>query len=239
MRWRKNSKKRQHKKLFVRKIFDEIAQKYDIISHILSFGIDIYWRKKLIKMVSKEDHPKILDMATGTAVLAIKAAQRTKAKIDAYDISTEMLAKARLKVRKKNLASQITLKEQDCEVLEMENYFNAIMVGFGIRNFYNTQSGLKSMFEALKKNGKLYILEFSTPENPIFKRIYFLYLSIFLPLIGMIFTGKKYAYQYFQESIKKYPSGKAFVEIMESVGFSDIKTHKMTGGIVTIYIAEK
>ncbi len=239
MKWRKNNKKRQHKKLFVRKIFDEIAQKYDIISHILSFGIDIYWRKKLIQIVCKEDHQKILDMATGTAVLAIKAAQQSKAKIEAYDISTEMLAKARLKVRKKKLAAQITLKEQDCEILEMENCFNAIMVGFGIRNFYDTESGLKSMYEALKKNGKLYILEFSTPENTFFRKFYFLYLSIFLPLIGMIFTGKKYAYQYFQESIKKYPSGKAFIEIMERLGFLNIKTHKMTGGIVTIYIAEK
>jgi len=239
MKLKKHFNEKIEKKAFVRKVFNEIAPRYDLVNHLLSFGIDYRWRKKLIKMMSEKNPQRILDIATGTGDLAIKAAKKTTAHIDGYDIAENMLVKAKEKVERKKLSKRISFEEKDCENLGKSDVFDAVIMGFGIRNFNNTQKTLESILTALKKDGSCYILEFSTPETKFFRKLYFFYLSVFLPLIGWLFTGNRHAYLYFQKSIKGFYSGNDFLELMTKAGFSKVKQHKMTAGIASIYIGVK
>jgi len=241
MKLKKHSKslKITQKKTFVTKVFNEIAPRYDLVNHLLSFGIDYWWRRKLIKIMRKENPQHILDIATGTGDLAIKAAKKTTALIEGYDIAQKMLVKAQKKIEKKNLTKRIRFEERDCENIGKENVFDAVIMGFGIRNFNNTKQTLESIVSALKEDGSCYILEFSTPETTFFRKLYFFYLSAFLPLIGGLFTGNRRAYQYFQQSIKDFYSGNDFLNLMSEAGFKEVKQHKMTAGIASIYIGKK
>jgi demethylmenaquinone methyltransferase/2-methoxy-6-polyprenyl-1,4-benzoquinol methylase len=241
MKLKKNSNKPEEtkKKAFVTNVFNEIAPKYDFVNHLLSFGIDYWWRKKLINIMSKGKPHSILDIATGTGILAIKSAKKTTAQISAYDISKQMLIKAEKNIKRKKLEKRIALKEKDCENLEKENAFDAIIMGFGIRNFNDPKQSLNSILTALKENGNTYILEFSKPSSKIFRKIYFAYLSVFLPIIGGLFTGNMRAYRYFQKSIKNFYSGKDFLKLMTEIGYKEVRQYKMTAGIASIYIGKK
>ena len=170
-------------------MFDNIAGNYDFLNHFLSMGIDIYWRKKLVKRLTKQAPKNILDVATGTGDLAIAMLKATPDKITGIDISNGMLEIGRKKIKEKGLEDKISLQQADSENLPFEdNDFDAVCVSFGARNFENLEKGLSEMFRVLKPGGKLYILEFSQPDIFPFKQIYQFYFRYILPLLGKIIS---------------------------------------------------
>ena len=188
----KNKKKKQ-----IQHMFNNIAKSYDFLNHFLSLGIDIYWRKKMIKAIlSVNQNPNlILDIATGTGDVAVMAAKYTKAKITAIDISENMLEIAKKKIEKYKLTNQIKIQFGDSESHSFKNNsYDAITVGFGIRNFENREKGIKEIYRILKKNGILVILEPCTPIFFPFKQLYYIYMHYILPFIGKIISKDNYAY---------------------------------------------
>lgn len=228
------------KKEQVAKMFDNIAGNYDFLNHFLSLGIDIYWRKKLVEKLSKQSPKNILDVATGTADLAIEMLKVTPDKITGVDISNGMLEIGRKKIKKKALEDKISLQEADSENLPFEdNYFDAVCVSFGARNFENLEKGLSDMCRVLKPGGKLYILEFSQPNIFPFKQLYQFYFKYVLPLLGKFISKDNAAYNYLPESVSAFPYGKKLNKIIEKCGYNKAKDHSLTLGIASIYIAEK
>ena len=228
------------KKEQVAKMFDNIAGNYDFLNHFLSMGIDIYWRKKLVKRLTKQAPKNILDVATGTGDLAIAMLKATPDKITGIDISNGMLEIGRKKIKEKGLEDKITLQQADSENLPFEdNNFDAVCVSFGARNFENLEKGLSEMFRVLKPGGKLYILEFSQPDIFPFKQIYQFYFRYILPLLGKVVSNDNDAYNYLPESVNAFPYGKKLNKIIENCGYNKAQDHSLTMGIASIYIAEK
>lgn len=222
----------------VRDMFNNIAHRYDFLNHFLSLGIDRRWRKKTISEMSKVPHSTILDVATGTADLAIEAACLHPEKISGIDISEKMLEIGRQKLQEKNLDKLITLQTADSENLPFANgQFDVAMVAFGVRNFQNLEKGLSEMKRVIRANGHIFILEFSRPEKVPVKQFYSFYSRFILPFFGKIFSGDKSAYNYLPTSIKNFPSGKEMEMVLTGVGYSKIKIVPLTFGIVTLYIA--
>jgi demethylmenaquinone methyltransferase/2-methoxy-6-polyprenyl-1,4-benzoquinol methylase len=198
------------KKEQVSEMFDNIAKNYDFLNRFLSFRFDVLWRKKAIKLL-KGDNPKIiLDVATGTADVALETyKQLNPEKIIGVDISNEMLAVGRTKIAKKELSDIITLENGDSENLRFEsNTFDAITVAFGVRNFENLEKGLGEMQRVLKKGGKLVVIEFSQPTIFPFKQLYNFFFKYILPTIGKLISKDPKAYKYLYESVQAFPDGK-------------------------------
>ncbi|MDG2437262.1 MAG: bifunctional demethylmenaquinone methyltransferase/2-methoxy-6-polyprenyl-1,4-benzoquinol methylase UbiE [Polaribacter sp.] len=228
------------KKEQVAKMFDNIAGNYDFLNHFLSMGIDIYWRKKLVKRLTKQAPKNILDVATGTGDLAIAMLKATPDKITGIDISNGRLEKEKKKIKEKGLEDKISLQQADSENLPFEdNDFDAVCVSFGARNFENLEKGLSEMFRVLKPGGKLYILEFSQPDIFPFKQIYQFYFRYILPLLGKVVSNDNAAYNYLPESVNAFPYGKKLNKIIENCGYNKAQDHSLTMGIASIYIAEK
>jgi demethylmenaquinone methyltransferase/2-methoxy-6-polyprenyl-1,4-benzoquinol methylase len=228
------------KKEQVEKMFNEIAFRYDLLNQLLSFGIHKRWRKKSIAFL-KENNPKlILDVATGTADFAIDAINLNPEKIIGIDISEEMLAIGRKKIEEKKLSDKIQLQQADSENLPFpENYFDAATVGFGVRNFENLEKGLSEVCRTLKKGGTFVILEFSIPEKFPMKQLYHFYLSTICPLAGKMVSKNPVAYEYLFKSVKNFPYGEKFKNILLNCGFSEVSIFPQTFGITTIYVAKK
>ena len=228
----------ENKKKEIKKMFNNIAKSYDTLNRILSLGIDVWWRKKAVKQLN---NPKIiLDVATGTADFAISAAKNTNATITGIDISDKMLEIGEKKIKKLNLENRITLKLGDAEETSFkENTFDAITIGFGVRNFENLDLGLKEMHRILKKNGQVAILEPSIPTLFPLKQIYNLYFQFLLPKIGGWFSRDTSAYSYLPNSVKSFPSKKQFLEKLKKIGFSKQRHISLSFGIVSLYIAIK
>lgn len=222
------------------KMFDRIANSYDFLNHFLSLGIDIYWRVRAIELLRKSNPKKILDVATGTADLGIAAVKLNPQKIIGIDISEKMLEIGKKKIHKLGLDHKIELILGDCENLPFkDNYFDAITVGFGVRNFENLKKGLSEMYRVLDKNGTVVILEFSKPKKFPLNYIFNFYFKNILPIVGKIISKDKEAYAYLPESVQKFPDGKDFLNIMKEVGFSNLKQIPLTFGIVSVYIGKK
>lgn len=222
-------------------MFDNIAPWYDFLNHFLSLGIDISWRKTTIAQL-KTQHPKqILDVATGTADLAIEAWRQLKPeKITGLDISYEMLEVGRGKLKQKKLGGVIELLLGDSENMPFaDNTFDAVTVAFGVRNFENLERGLAEMRRVLKPGGKAVVLEFSKPTLFPFRQLYHFYFSSILPFIGRFTSKDPRAYRYLYESVQAFPDGKDFVKRFESAGFRNATAQPLTLGIATIYVAEK
>lgn len=230
------SKKRQ-----VAKMFDNIAPKYDFLNHLLSLGIDISWRKKTIRAIAPYHPTQLLDVATGTADLAIEAAKTLKPeRIIGVDIANEMLEIGRKKLAKRSLDAVIQLETGDSENLRFaDETFDAVTVAFGVRNFENLEAGLSEMYRVLKHNGALAVLEFSTPTLFPFKQLYNFYFSSILPFIGRVTSKDTRAYSYLYESVQAFPDRQRFEAILKQIGFSSVKSKQLTLGICTLYIAEK
>jgi|TARA_B110000438_G_C15746064_1_gene620803 demethylmenaquinone methyltransferase/2-methoxy-6-polyprenyl-1,4-benzoquinol methylase len=235
-----NQKLKLSKKVQVKNMFDSISAEYDLLNRIMTFGNDIRWRKKIYK-IAKSDNPKdILDIATGTADIALELSKITESSIIGLDISEQMLEVGRKKINNKKLSNKVVLISGDAENLDYEKEsFDLVTIGFGVRNFENLEKGLKESHRVLRSKGKLIILETSVPENSIIKFFYFFFSRSFIPLIGSLFSKDKTAYQYLQKSAEKFPSGKNFILVLNKCGFSNVKVQTQMFGATSIYIAKK
>jgi len=230
----------ESKKKQVASMFDSIAGKYDFLNHFLSVGIDKLWRKKAISILKKYSPETIIDVATGTGDFAIQASKINPLKITGIDISEGMLEVGRKKIKKLNLDTIVTFSIGDSEnIHEENNSFDAATCAFGVRNFENLELGISEIYRVLKNKGVCIILEFSKPRAFPIKQIYFFYFSKILPLIGKFFSKDRRAYEYLPESVKEFPSGKEFIEVMKKAGFNHTKLKSLSFGIATIYIGEK
>ncbi len=230
----------EDKKHQIARMFNNISGRYDFLNHFLSLGIDRSWRRKAVSYLKKSNPKMILDIATGTGDLAIEISHMNPEKIFGVDISTDMLEIARNKIKKRGLNEVIQFLEGDSEQLIFEdNKFDAVSVAFGVRNFQNLEIGLSEMLRVLKPGGKLMILEFSQPTNPVFKKLYTFYSSAIAPKIGKAVSKDAAAYTYLNESVKAFPYGEEFCKILANVGYKDIHFHTLTFGVATIYLANK
>ena len=228
------------KKQQIAKMFDTISNEYDDLNRVISFGIDIKWRKKVVQIISKKEPTNILDIATGTGDLAINLTQTNATQIIGLDISEGMLDVGRKKIAKKQLNNTIDMIVGDSENLPFDdNSFDAITVAFGVRNFENLEIGLAEILRVLKPKGVFVVLETSVPVKFPLKQGYYIYTKALLPLIGRLFSKDKSAYRYLSESASKFPYGQAFNNILNKTGFINSKALPQTFGVATIYTATK
>ncbi|WP_299326174.1 bifunctional demethylmenaquinone methyltransferase/2-methoxy-6-polyprenyl-1,4-benzoquinol methylase UbiE [uncultured Maribacter sp.] len=228
------------KKEQVTKMFDTISKNYDGLNRVISFGIDIKWRKKVVEILKKEKPQSILDIATGTGDLAIALVKTGAKKIVGLDISPGMLAVGKDKVTDKKLNSTIEMVVGDSEKLTFEdNSFDAVTVSFGVRNFETLNTGMAEILRVLKPNGTLVVLETSVPTKTPYKQGYSFYTKNILPLIGKLFSKDDSAYGYLSESASVFPHGENFNNILREIGFIDVTNKPQTFGVASIYVAKK
>ncbi len=229
------------KKTQVAEMFDSIAGQYDTLNRFLSARIDLTWRKKAIRILKKENPRYILDVATGTADMALMAWKILgPEKIEGIDISTNMLDIGRKKIEKEGLKDKIHLHTGDSETINFaENTFDAVMVAFGVRNFENLEKGLLEMLRVLKPGGRLMVLEFSKPRRRAVRGLYNLYMGIVAPQVARWFRQNKEAYQYLCESANAFPDRHSFTDILKKLGYTDTGFESLTLGICCIYSARK
>lgn len=229
------------KKEQVSEMFDRIANRYDFMNRFLSAGIDVGWRIKAISLF-KGDKPKhLLDVATGTGDMAIRAAKMLQpAKITGIDISPGMLAVGRKKISAASLTTKIELLEADSENIPFPDaFFDGVMVAFGVRNFEHLEKGLQEIYRVLKPGAQLVVLEFSKPKIPVVQPLYRLYMNNVAPFFAQLFTKNKRAYQYLNESSKAFPDRDDFVRILDGAGFKNTYFKPLTFGICCVYSARK
>lgn len=228
------------KKQQVEEMFDSIAGKYDFLNRFFSAGIDMSWRKKTIGLLKKDNPKTILDIATGTADMAILACQLLNPeKVTGIDLSAEMLELGRKKVEKESFSSKIELLKGDAEAINFpENSFDAVTVAFGVRNFENLEKGLKEIYRVLKPGSILLILEFSKPRTG-FKQLYNLYMGIVAPEVARWFRQNKQAYQYLNRSSNTFPDRREFTDVLSRIGFTDAEYKPLSFGICCIYSGRK
>ena len=228
------------KKEQVRAMFNRIAPRYDLLNHTLSFGIDHFWRRNVVKLLCEYQAPMILDVATGTADLAIETCRLDPVAVYGVDISEKMLELARDKVNKKHLHMTVHLRQADSEDLPFEDqFFDAATVAFGVRNFENLQKGLTEIHRVLRPGGRLVVLEFSKPRTFPFKQLYHFYFHYILPFLGGVVARDKSAYAYLPESVKNFPEGVHFEAELKKAGLKPERSIPQTFGIATIYVATK
>jgi demethylmenaquinone methyltransferase / 2-methoxy-6-polyprenyl-1,4-benzoquinol methylase len=230
-----------NKKEQVAAMFNDIAFRYDFMNRFLSAGIDVSWRKKALKQLKALQPKTILDVATGTADVALMAAKMLQpASVTGIDISDGMLEIGRQKIAKAGLGNTIKLLNGDSETINFgDNTFDAVTVAFGVRNFQDLQKGLSEIKRVLKPGGKLVVLEFSRPKSTFAKGFYNLYMKKIAPGMGKLFSKNRSAYEYLDESIKKFPEGKSFTTILDNLGYSNTYCKPLSLGICSIYCGEK
>jgi len=225
---------------YVGKLFDSIAHRYDLLNHVLSFGLDFHWRRRAVRHLRQYSPAKILDVATGTADLAIAAATLNPQEIVGVDISQRMLERGKAKVERANLASKIRLERGSAESLPFdEGTFDATMVAFGARNFSNLEQGLREMYRVLAPGGVIIVLEFSTPRCALMRGAYRFYSRRVLPRIGGLISRNKEAYEYLPATVNEFPYGKDFADILRTIGFLRTEFIPLSFGIATIYTGHK
>lgn len=226
----------QSKKEEVATMFNNISAKYDFLNHFLSLGIDKLWRKKAIKMLGEVKPKRILDIATGTGDFAIESLKLNPEEVIGIDISAGMLDKGREKMVKRKIDHIITMKLGDSEDLPFEdNYFDGLTVGFGVRNFEHLEIGLAEMLRVVRPGGKLIILEFSKPKKFPIKQGFNFYSKNIIPILGKTISKDAKAYTYLPESVAAFPEGRDFETILEKLGYKEVKSTLVSGGIATIY----
>ena len=229
------------KKEQVADMFDKIAGKYDTMNRLLSARTDIGWRKKAISKLKKDKPLHILDVATGTADMALMAYKMLKpGQITGIDISEGMLELGRKKIDKEQLGHKIHLLPGDSETINFAaNTFDAVMVAFGVRNFENLENGLAEMLRVLKPGGRLIVLEFSKPQHKAVKSLYKLYMGIIAPRVARWFKQNKEAYQYLNKSADAFPDRHLFTDILKNVGYTETEYTPLSLGICCIYAGRK
>jgi len=228
------------KKEQVTTMFDAISGEYDGLNRVISFGIDVKWRKKVVRILKQRSPDKILDIATGTGDLAINLVETGASKIVGLDISQGMLEVGKKKVIQKDLSEKVEMIVGDSENLQFEdNSFDAVTVAFGVRNFENLEKGLSEIHRVLKPKGTLVILETSVPTKTPFKQGYTFYSKYVLPAIGKLFSKDRSAYRYLSESASVFPHGADFNNILGKIGFIGMENKPQTFGVASIYVATK
>lgn len=228
------------KKQQVEGMFDDIAQNYDFLNRLLSFRIDVLWRKKVIKLLKPFEPKQILDLATGTADLAIELTKLNPTKIIGGDLSAKMLAVGQTKIEARQLNNIIELVKTDAENMPFaDNQFDAITVAFGVRNFENLSKGLSEIKRVLKPGGQLVILEFSKVKTFPIKQFYHLYFRYITPTVGKLFSKSNQAYTYLPNSVAAFPEGEEMCVILHDIGFKKTICKPVSFGIASIYQAEK
>ncbi len=228
------------KKSQVEEMFDSISPRYDLLNHLLSANIDKAWRKRAVKILSSHRPRTILDVATGTADFAIAAAQLQPDKITGIDLSEGMLKVGKQKIQKLGLDHLIELHKADSESLPFgDNSFDAAIVSFGVRNFENLDKGIEEIFRVLKPEGVFIVLEFSRPRGKLFGSLYSFYFTRVLPLLGRIVSQNNRAYSYLPESVRNFPDGDDFLNVLKAAGFKNCISNPLTMGIASIYKAQK
>ncbi len=230
------------KKEQVSRMFDRIAPYYDFLNRLLSLGIDTIWRKKAIAELHNQAHDHLLDVATGTADMALEIIRQypTAKKITGIDISNEMLEIGRGKIKKAELDDRIELLQGDSENLPFaDNTFDAVTVAFGVRNFEQLENGLTEMLRVLRPGGKLVVLEFSRPKVFPLKQLFNIYFRYVLPFIGKLTSRDPRAYSYLYESVQAFPDGEALLEILSQIGYKSNQCKALTFGICSIYTGTK
>ena len=227
------------KKEQVARMFNSISGRYDFLNHFLSLGIDRAWRRKAISRLKASKPKRILDVATGTGDFAIEALKLNPDQVIGVDISDGMLEVGRKKLKARNL-DRIELRNADSEKLPFEdNYFDAVIVAFGVRNFENLELGLGEMLRVVKPGGQVVILEFSKPSKFPMKQLYNVYFTTILPTIGRWISRDQAAYRYLPESVKAFPDGKDFLNVLSGLGYKNPQCDPLTFGISSLYQGSK
>ena len=219
-------------------MFNDIAPTYDKINHRLSFGIDKIWRRKLRRTIKQLNHSSVLDMAAGTGDLTIELAKLNPHILFAADPSEKMLEIAEKKLKKSNIKCELTKCNAEKTPFDA-NYFDSVSCAFGIRNFESLENGLAEIYRILKPNGHIAILEFGMPANMLWRLIYKFYFNLFIPIIGRRMSKNKTAYSYLNSTVKQFPYGSDFLNILEEHKYKMVRIKKLSGGISWIYIAKK
>lgn len=228
------------KKEEVAQMFDNISKRYDFLNHFLSLGIDKGWRKKAVRQLESIKPKRILDIATGTGDFAIAALKLNPEEIIGVDISQGMLDVGIEKMKRKGVDHIISMRIGDSEQLPFEDgYFDALTVGFGVRNYENLEKGLADMLRVLRPGGKAIILEFSKPKKFPMKQLFRFYSKRIIPFFGKRISRDERAYAYLPESVAAFPEGKGFTDILERIGYKNVSAKLVSGGIATIYSGTK
>lgn len=224
------------KKEEVAEMFNNISGRYDFLNHFLSVGIDKIWRRKAVKMLREIQPKRILDLATGTGDFALESLKLKPEQIIGVDISEGMLNVGREKMKKRGVDHIISMRLGDSEELPFEdNYFDAFTVGFGVRNYENLEKGLSEMLRVLRPGGKGIVLEFSKPKKFPVKQYYKFHSKYIIPFFGKRISKDASAYTYLPDSVAAFPEGKDFEDILRKVGYRDVSSKTVGGGIATIY----
>lgn len=230
----------QSKKEEVAQMFNNISANYDFLNHFLSLGIDHLWRKRAVKQLRALQPKVMLDLATGTGDFAIACLALKPTQIIGMDISAGMLAVGKQKMKKRAYDQIIDMQLGDSENMPFDNnFFDAITVGFGVRNYENLEKGLAEMLRVLKPGGKAVILEFSKPKSFPIKQLFGFYSNVFIPFFGKYISKDERAYTYLPESVAVFPEGQAFVDVLQKVGYQTQEPIRLSGGIASIYIGTK
>lgn len=225
----------------IRDMFNSIAPRYDFLNRLLSLGIDRRWRKFAVRKILYAQNGHVLDVATGTADVALEIAAATPSSvmITGVDFSEQMIELGIEKVRKAGLERRISLKVAPCEAIPYEDgTFDSATIAFGIRNVVDRLAGLKEILRVLKPGGRIVILEFSNPRSETFKALYNFYFLRVLPVVGGLFSNFS-AYKYLPDSVLEFPSQEDFKATMVSAGFKIVNHYDLTFGIATVYTGDK
>ncbi len=221
-------------------MFDNIAPKYDLLNHALSFGVDILWRRRAVRMLQAYEPKIVVDLATGTGDFAIEARKLNPDQIIGIDISPNMLEVGRQKIAQKGFSDLIDMRIGDSESLDLaSNSIDAMTVGFGVRNFENLPKGLSEMLRVLKPGKAAIVLEPSFPTQFPMKQLFQFHFKVLTPLIGRFISGDSAAYEYLPASVRAFPNGEAFCNICREVGFSKTQYLPLSFGICSLYLLEK
>ncbi|MBP5395907.1 MAG: bifunctional demethylmenaquinone methyltransferase/2-methoxy-6-polyprenyl-1,4-benzoquinol methylase UbiE [Bacteroidales bacterium] len=220
-------------------LFDSISGTYDLLNHGLSFNIDKIWRRKAVRMLAPCG--ELLDVAVGTGDLAFEIIRQGKAEhVTGADLSVEMMRIGREKARARNMSERVSFEEASALSLPYaDGRFDAVTCAFGVRNFSDREAGLKEMRRVLRLGGQLLVLEFSHPSVPLFRGLYNMYFNHLLPFVGGLVSGNSAAYRYLNRSVREFPEGEAFLELLRSSGFVRTEQRRLSFGIVTLYMATK
>ena len=221
-------------------MFDSISFEYDLLNAIMTFNSHKRWKKNILNIAKKLKPKNALDIATGTADIAINLGSISNCEVIGVDISEQMLNVGREKITKMKLTKSVRLESGDAENLNFkDNYFDLVTIGFGVRNFQDLEKGLSESLRVLKVKGTLIVLETSVPENRIMKLFYSIFTRTYIPIMAMIFSKDKSAYNYLLNSAELFPSGTKFSNILKSVGFADVLIKPKLFGSSTIYVCKK